>query len=278
VALTKLKRTRRERNGLVERDHDDWVAAIVQAIQTGTTLDLAPGEAVDPHQADSWPTSRRLPGEALREAFIQPDIKADPRGPSIRAAYITGVVDLNAIRIPYSLMLSDCAFEQVLNGNLLTISGLLGLDGCVTHAVNLIGAEITGSAYLQRLSSTGAVQAEGAIFGGQLFIVDTTLTNEGRDALILDRAQLRGGAVVQGLSSSGAVRAVGATFGGPLILADTTLSNQSRDALILDRAEIRADALVGGLSASGAVRAAGDTFGGQLLLRDTTLTNEGGMR
>jgi hypothetical protein len=57
----------------VDRGHDEWVGAIVQAIKTGTELDLASVEDVDPQQAGRWPASRQLPGGALRAAPTDPD-------------------------------------------------------------------------------------------------------------------------------------------------------------------------------------------------------------
>jgi hypothetical protein len=47
-----------------DRGHQAWVDALVQALQDGTALDLAPDEDVYVTQAASWPASRRLPGEA----------------------------------------------------------------------------------------------------------------------------------------------------------------------------------------------------------------------
>ena len=55
-----------------DRDHASWVAALVQALEDGTMLDLAPGEGVDASQAADWPAPRRLPGEALRAALLKP--------------------------------------------------------------------------------------------------------------------------------------------------------------------------------------------------------------
>ena len=38
-----------------DRDHASWVAALVQALEDGTMLDLAPGEGVDASQAGTGP-------------------------------------------------------------------------------------------------------------------------------------------------------------------------------------------------------------------------------
>jgi hypothetical protein len=41
----------------VNRDHDHaaWVAALIQALEYGSVLDVAPGEAVDLSQVEAWP-------------------------------------------------------------------------------------------------------------------------------------------------------------------------------------------------------------------------------
>ena len=100
----------------MDRDHDEWVAAIVQAIETGAELDLARGETVDPQHAESWPASRQLPGEALRAALIQPDVSPDPRGLKIRAAHITGEVELAELHIVHSLQFECCSSSNPLTG------------------------------------------------------------------------------------------------------------------------------------------------------------------
>jgi hypothetical protein len=71
-----------------DRGHQAWVDALVQALQDGTPLDLAPGEDADVSQAADWPDNRRLWGDALPAALLKSDLKPDPHGLKIRAAYI----------------------------------------------------------------------------------------------------------------------------------------------------------------------------------------------
>lgn len=149
-----------------------------------------------------------MPGEALRAALLQPDLKPHPRGLSISAAYITGEVDLSEFRIPYSLRFPDCAFEQPLNWNRLTISGMLGLAGCVTLSVNLGEAEIKGSALLRALRATGEVRAIDATIGGQLNLEGAILTNEGGYVLWLGGAEIKSHVFLKGLRATGGVQAI----------------------------------------------------------------------
>ena len=86
-----------------DREAAVGIKTLMQALQDGTPLDLAPGEDVDVNQAAGWPVSHRLPGEALRDALLNSDLRADPRGLTIRAAYITGPTDLADLRLPHGL-------------------------------------------------------------------------------------------------------------------------------------------------------------------------------
>jgi hypothetical protein len=263
-------------NGSVDRDHDEWVAAIVQAIQTGTMLDLAPGETADPQQAENWPTSRRLPGEALRAALLWSDVTPDPRGLHIRAAQITGEVDFTGLHVGHSLQFEYCALEQPLDWSRITISGILGLYQCVTPSLTLDNAEIKGGAFLGNMTATGEVRAIGATIGGELNLSDANLTNQGGTALNLDGTEIKGGAYFTNLTATGEVRAVDATIGRQLNLRDANLTNQGGTALNLDGTEIKGSAYFTNLTGTGEVRAVGATIARELHLRNANLTNQGG--
>jgi hypothetical protein len=118
-----------------DRNHEAWVATLLQALRDGTVLDLAPGEDVDVTQAARWPESRRLPGDALRAALLAPDIGPEPRGLRIRAAYITGPADLADLRLPHGLSFDSCAFEQPADWQRLTVANL--------HLTLLVGGSKT---------------------------------------------------------------------------------------------------------------------------------------
>jgi hypothetical protein len=126
-----------------DRDHEAWVAALVQKLRDGTPLDLAPGEEVDVTQAASWPARCRVPGEALRAALLRSDVRPDPRGLKIRGAYITGPADLAELRLSHSLRFNSCAFEQTADMQRLTVANLQ-LTNCATPALVLNGAQING--------------------------------------------------------------------------------------------------------------------------------------
>jgi hypothetical protein len=287
----------------VDRDHDAWVAVLVQELEDGTPLDLAPGEDVDVSQAPGWPASRRLPGEALRAALLTSDVRPDPRGLRIRAAYITAITDLADLRVPYGLHFDSCAFEESADWSRMTVANLrlircmapgltldeahiaggLNLEGTTLTnkggvALSLDRAEIKGSAFLNPVTVTGVVRALGATIGGELNLEGATLTNKGGDALYLDGAEIKGDVFLNTVTVTGVVRAVGATIGGELHLEGATLTNKKKDgyALYLDDAEIKGSAFLNPVTVTGVVRAQGATVGGVFALQGAVLTNEGG--
>jgi hypothetical protein len=222
-----------------DRDHKAWVAALLQALEDGRPLDLAPGEDVD---VSHWPESRRLPGEALRAALLQPDVRPDPRGLKIRRAYITGSADLAGLKLPHALSFDRCAFEQRALWSRLTVAHL-HLTECTTRALVLNEAHIDGQLNLDGLRATTAA-AVGITIGSDLSLRAATLTNNGESALLLDRADIKGQAFLNSVTVSGRVQALGATIVGPLYLDDAQLSNEGGIALSLDRADVNMDAFL----------------------------------
>jgi len=251
-----------------DRGHQAWVEALVQTLQNGTVLDLAPGEDVDESQAAGWPASRRLPGKALRAALLNSDVQPDPRGLRIRAAYITGVTDLADLTLPFGLHFDSCAFEQSAKWSRITLTSLR-LTSCTTPGLVLSQAHIGGILKLDPVTVYGEVRARGATIG-ELNLAGT-LTNEGDIALDLDRADIKGRAALGPVDVTGEVRAVGATI--VELYLTGILTNEGGVALALDRADIKGDAYLTPVTVTGEVRVRDATIGGELNLEDASLTN-----
>jgi hypothetical protein len=257
-----------------DRDHDAWVAKLVQALKDGTPLDLVPFEDhVDLSQAAEWPVSRRLPGDALREALLKPDVRPDPRGLWIRAAYITGLADLANLRLAYGLHFDSCAFEQAAFWPGLTIANL-HLTDCATPALTLNDACIDGRLDLRGLYAA-EVRAIAATIG-ELALQGAILGKKGGIALSLDGAEIKGAAFLQSVNVTGAVRAFNATVGGELNFQGAIVTNEGGVALHLDGVEIRGGAFLNPVDVTGAVRALHATVGSELNLQGATLTNKKG--
>jgi hypothetical protein len=261
-----------------DRDHQAWfhkrawVNRLVQALHDGGVLDFASGEDVEVTQAAAWPVSRRLPGEALRAALLEPDVRPNPQGLKIRAAYITGLADLADLRLPHGLSFDFCAFEHPADWQGLTVANLHMTD-CMIPALTLDEVHIDGTLDLAGLAAT-RVMANGAIIGADLKLTKATLTNEGDIALALDRAHVKGNADLTRLTATGQLWANGVIIGWQLDLTKAELTNNGGDALNLDGADVKGGAFLNSVAVTGAVRALSATFGGELNLQDAKLTNE----
>jgi hypothetical protein len=283
-----------------DRDHDGWVKDLVKALEDGTVLDLAPGEDVDVSQAADWPDQRRLPGEALRAALLEPDVKPDPRGLKIRGAYITGTTDLADLRLTFGLHFDSCAFEESANWPGMTVASLQLIE-CTTSrlilnksridgllnlsrstftssnepALNLADAEIKGGAILPRVNVTGGLRLVRTTIGAQLSLGLATLTSRIIPALELDGADIKGDALLRGLTVTGKMQASGARIGSQLNLVGAKLTNEGEYAVVLDSTEIRGSTHLERVTVTGTMRAAGAKIGGRLHLTGATLTNKG---
>ena len=214
-------------------------------------------------------------GEALRDALLNSDLRADPRGLTIRAAYITGPTDLADLRLPHGLRFDSCAFEQPADWQRLTVANLRLAD-CTTPSLALNEAHIDGTLDLDGISTT-TVTAEGAIIGGVLSLFGATLTNEDGVALGLDRIIVKGSAYLNSMTVTGGVRALMATIGGQLALEGSTLTNAGGIALWLEEVDIAGIAHLNSVTVTGEVRAFGATIAGPLALQGgAKLVNEGG--
>jgi hypothetical protein len=275
----------------------------MRALQDGAQLDLSRGQDVDVSHATEWSAARRLPGEALRAALLKPDVRADPRGLTIRGAYITGLTDLADLRLAFGLHFESCDFEQPADWSRLmvaslrltdcTMSGLtldhahinevLDLQGVILTnkggtALDLDSAEIKGGALLKRSAATGEVRAVGVTIGGQFDLRGTKLNNGGGVALALDGADIKGEVFLNPVRVTGEMRAIGATLGSNLNLQGARLHNVGGVALYLDGASIKGSAILERVTVvTGEVRALGVTIGSELNLKHATLHNDGGV-
>jgi hypothetical protein len=283
-----------------DRDRRGWIKELVKALDDGTGVDLAPGEAVDVSQAPGWPDPRRLPGEALRAALLEPDVKPDPRGLMIRGAYITGTTDLADLTLTFGLEFDSCAFEQLASWQRLTVASLrvirCTMSGLILQeahmnelalrrstlinlggrALSLDGGYVRGRVDLTGVTMIGELGATCATIAGQFDLGDATITNEGGVALLLDGADVRDGVFLGHATVTGQVRAHGARIGTTFDLNDATLINKGKPALSLDGAEIKGSAVLNRISLTGRMSAIGVTIGGELSLEGATLTNRGG--
>jgi hypothetical protein len=141
-----------------------------ESAETGEPVDLAPGEDIDPGDAEaSWGPERRIPITALREVLTSGDLRVDPRGLRIRGAWFQEPLDLAYVAFPHPLHLVACVLDSLNAKN----SRFLELSLRSTHClrgIDLSQSEITGSVYANGFRADGGIHGWVAKIGGQLLL------------------------------------------------------------------------------------------------------------
>ncbi|UAK31465.1 hypothetical protein K8O92_27365 [Nocardia asteroides] len=256
----------------------EWVAWLVDAAQSGETLDLAAGLAPEsddrnPAWAEAWGTERQLPAAALRTVLIDRDLSVGPRGLRINGVRITGPVDLENVQFEHPLHLTGSRVEPNIDLSGSTLKEL-NLSGSYITSLNLTNATITGGLVARDEFTTGMIRAPGASIGGQLDLRGAKLTNPNQDVLDLGGATVTGGLVAEGLTATGKINITDASIGGQLELRGAKLTNPNQDVLDLTGATITRGLVASDeFTATGKIHIPGASIGGQLELRGAKLTN-----
>lgn len=228
-------------------DIQAWVARLVNAVEVGDLLDLAPGipdEKVCPADSATWTADRVIPVSALRAVLSNAALRVDPRGLHIRAGRFSEHLDLQNVDFPHHLQLTCCSLAAGLNA-----------DSTRFRQLSLASTHVAGE-----------VRAADATITGSLTLSGARLSNSGGTALNLDRAKIGGDFDGGSMHVTGGVTARDATITGCLYLFGSELTNPDETALDLQRAKISADFYAQNLVVEGDVCAEDTTITGSLTL------------
>lgn len=177
-----------------QAEEDVWTERLIRHAHSGTPLDLAPDvpdEGLARERTDTWLHERTIPANAIRRALLSKQLSPDPRGLTIRAARITGTLDIDYAVIPCRLAILASLIEGQFSAEHAQFKAL-NLTGCHTRGVNIASAHFNGDCNLSDIRSVGGVNATSASIGGHLALTDAELINPGGDVLTLDNARIDG--------------------------------------------------------------------------------------
>jgi hypothetical protein len=205
----------------------------------------------DPGSAAAWGPEREIHADLIRWLCIDLDaaLWIDPHGLLIRAARISGQLDLSFAVVRFPLLLAHCrvAEEVSLHNAQLEDLSLLGThvsgfaaDGMgVRGAVNLRGG----------FRADGEVRLLGADIGGNLDCENGKFVNPGGKALSADGAKVTGDVVLRnGFRAEGSTRLLGADIGGDLEFSSAEFARGSR--VDIERANVKGAFFWRGLEAT----------------------------
>jgi len=235
----------------------------------------------DPAHADDWGPDREIRAELIRWLCVDAEARTrvDPRGIRVRAAKITGKLDLSFACVPFPLAFMRCRLTHDADLTSAEIP-LLALPGTWVKSVSADRANVKGSVFLRDgFTAEGEVRLPGAQIGGVLACIGGTFKNATGSALNADGACVRGDVFLSGgFSAEGEVRLVGAQFGGSLACTGGTFKNAPGEALSAGRANVTGSVFLReGFSAEGEVRLVGAQIGGDLECPKGTFKNPGGI-
>lgn len=289
---------------------------LVDAAQKGEICDLRTGdeEADKPANGDSWGEDRTVRAEVIRRLCVgaYPGVKVDYRGVRLVGARVTSELNLSEAQLDFPLWLEFCRLEEpVLLGNA-RVRTLL-FDGSWMSGILANGMVVSGNFYATGTHVSAfdisdedsfAVQADGAEFGGGVFLNDNfeavgevrllkakiaanlecggaAFTGNGRggDALTMDGLEVGGSIFIgDGFSADGAVRLVRAKIEGSLSCTDGVFGSGSKTgaAFVADGIRVGGSVFLrGGFEAEGEVRLPGAMIGGQLECSDGRFAGNG---
>ncbi|HTB86575.1 MAG TPA: hypothetical protein VK743_01415, partial [Steroidobacteraceae bacterium] len=202
----------------------------------------------------------------------------DPRGLSVKAAWVSGALDLSYIAVRFQISLEKCHFEASIN-----------LIGAKAQSLSLADSTV-GEVYADLISlegdfdfsgksiATGAVRLQDARVGGLLTCIGATFKNPQNYALLAQRLEAKGGVQLNDCNIEGTADFSGATVGGDLDCTNANLRNTTGVALIAENTNVKGHVLLrSGFAADGLVNLRGATIGGNLECMNARLRNTMGV-
>ena len=200
-------------------------------------------------------------------------------GVQLFGAWIEGVLDMVAARVPSDLFIFDCHFDSTPVFRGAKIAGTLNLGSC--QLPGFIGDSLAceGNLFLhQDFSSTGTVRLRGAQIGGDIECRRAKFDGMEGDALSADGVVVQGSIFLnQKFTSMGEVRLLNARIGGNLDCGSAQFDGVNGDALSVDGAVIKGNVFLReGFSAMGTVRLSGTHISGNIECYDAKFDGKDG--
>jgi hypothetical protein len=245
---------------------------LIRAVATGEEADYSRLNVAenDPNHAENWGDSRTIRATVIRWLCVNHEAirYIDPFGIDIKAAKIDGELNLEAVVIPFQLLLTQCA---ICNGVALSLAKThtLQFDGSFigdSHrfALQADGVTVDGVVSLcEGFRAEGGVCLTGARITSNLACQGGMVRNPGTIALQLSGITVGGDVFLRwGFQAQGGVQLIGAAITGDLDCDGGIFYNPLGTALSAERMTVGGALLFrAGFQAEGGVRLMGAKVG-----------------
>ncbi|MGA9723649.1 MAG: hypothetical protein WBQ86_14415 [Candidatus Binatus sp.] len=180
----------------------------------------------EPANASQWGPEREIRASLIRWMSVDPDAikQIDPQGIRVLGAKIVGSLDLSQVRVPFAIVLRNCAIPEAMELASAEIPSL-DLQGSYTGSIHAASINVSHVLLLDEVHSTGVVSLVAATIGflsangghfkyaaepGDLFAPSRTVLN-------LTAATIKSSVFLNdGFESDGGVNLNGSRIGGDL--------------------------------------------------------------
>jgi hypothetical protein len=261
---------------------------LVDSVQVGRAVELAPGEPLRHQDMASWGPEREVRAEVIRDILLGRLIRGiDPRGLRLHGARVVGPLDLEGVISPVRLFLTHCDLPDRIGMRGARLA-LVCLDGCRVTLLNAADLQVEGPLLLRRgFVATQSVRLLAAKVGGTLNLDGAMLRSADGAALLADHLEV-GGALDLGLGFSadgrgegGAIRLNDARVGAMLRGRRTRVVNPDGPAIRAERLQVEGaialteGAELSGVDPTGVVQLTGARVGAFVSMDGARLTNAG---
>lgn len=184
------------------------------------------------------------------------------KGVRVSGAWITGILDLEACRVPYDIGLSDCRFEAapVLRA---AIINRLFLDGSFLPGLQAERLEARGGVYLRGAEVTEAVNIAQSRFGGNLECDGATIRTTRGFALNANSLEARN-VMLRGVHLRGGINLAGAQLDADFDCAGAVVARDDAAAIEAGASEVRGAVVLRNTRIEGEVRFVASQISGDM--------------
>ncbi len=261
-------------------DLTDAEKKLIAAAAVGVVADYSSqttGEN-NPRKSATWGAPRTIRAQVIRWLCIDREGRnhIDPKGIRLDAARIDGQLDLEAVTIPFPLILTRCAIRDGMN-LMFAETRLLSLVGSSSGAINGSGLVVHGHIMLgDGFRAVGEVQVDRATITGDVDCEGGVFLNPRGIALSAHGITVNGHVFLRNkFRAAGEVQLIGATITGNLDCSHGHFRSPGGVALRADGITVSGPAFLRyGFRAAGLVRVVGSKFGVYVDFRDAHFSSK----
>jgi Leucine-rich repeat (LRR) protein len=222
---------------------------VLHAVSNGLVAQCGPDDpknpAFDPAKGQTWGAERSVRANLLRWLFVDPQAAKyiDPGGILIEGAHFGGQLNLQGLKLPFSLILNNCFMPSGITMTSARI-GFFAMQNVWSGPVDAPSLRSNGSFLIRDGTITGFLQLSGAQINGALNLMGARILTGGMKGIekTVDANAVRIGGAVNfhhGFTTDGLVSMNEAKIFGDFALQDSRFLGTGPNGLLMERSSVQ---------------------------------------